>query len=47
MKNTIALGASLALLGADITVLHELLMSQFGRKGEAIVNVNKQFSEAG
>ncbi|MBI4973825.1 2-oxoacid:acceptor oxidoreductase subunit alpha [Candidatus Roizmanbacteria bacterium] len=47
MKNTIALGASLALLGADIAVLYELLMSQFGRKGEAVVNVNKQFAEAG
>lgn len=47
MKNTIALGASLALLGADITVLYDLLESQFGRKGEAIVNFNKQFAESG
>jgi 2-oxoglutarate ferredoxin oxidoreductase subunit alpha len=47
MKNTIALGASLALLGADITVLYELLVSQFGKKGDAVVDVNKQFAEAG
>jgi len=47
MKNTIALGASLALFGADIKVLYDLLESQFGRKGETVVHFNKQFAEAG
>lgn len=47
MKNTIALGASLALLGADLTELHDLLESQFGRKGEEVVAFNKAFAKAG
>lgn len=47
MKNTIALGATLALLGTDLTVLKEMLELQFGRKGEEVVNFNKQFAQAG
>jgi len=47
MKNTIALGASLALMGADLAVLFDLLSTQFGKKGEAIVSFNKQFAQAG
>lgn len=47
MKNTIALGASLALMGADLSVLFDLLETQFGRKGETIVSFNKQFAQAG
>jgi len=47
MKNTIALGASLALLGTDLTILNELLTKQFGRKGVEIVKFNEQFAEMG
>lgn len=47
MKNTIALGATLALLGTDLTILKEMLEVQFGRKGAEIVDFNKQFAQAG
>jgi 2-oxoglutarate ferredoxin oxidoreductase subunit alpha len=47
MKNTIALGASLALLGADLTELHTIFVSQFGRKGDAVVSLNQQFAQKG
>ena len=47
MKNTIALGASLALLGADVSLLINMLEEQFAKKGEAVVNFNKNFATAG
>ena len=47
MKNTIALGASLALLGTDLTILNDLLTQQFSRKGAEVVSFNEQFAEKG
>ncbi|MFA5136370.1 MAG: 2-oxoacid:acceptor oxidoreductase subunit alpha [Patescibacteria group bacterium] len=47
MKNTIALGATIALLGGDINILYDLLTSQFQKKGQNIVDFNKQFAQAG
>ncbi|KKP67552.1 MAG: Pyruvate flavodoxin/ferredoxin oxidoreductase domain protein [Candidatus Roizmanbacteria bacterium GW2011_GWA2_35_19] len=47
MKNTIALGASLSVLGAEIDELIKILEDQFSKKGEAIVNFNKNFANAG
>ncbi len=47
MKNTIALGASLAALGLDLEILNTLLEEQFGKKGEPVVNFNKKFAEEG
>lgn len=47
MANTIALGVSAAFLGADIEVLFSLIEEQFGRKGEEIINFNKQFAKKG
>lgn len=47
MKNTVALGASLATLGAEIDELLKVIEEQFARKGEAVVNINKQFAQAG
>ncbi len=47
MKNTISLGAALALLGSDLTVLNALLEKQFGKKGQDVVSFNKQFAEKG
>jgi len=47
MKNTIALGASLALLGTDLTIFNELITQQFGRKGTDVVSFNEQFAEKG
>ena len=47
MKNTIALGAILAVLGSDLEVLNNLLEKQFGKKGQEIIAFNKQFAEKG
>lgn len=47
MKNIIALGASLALLGADLTELQAILATQFGRKGDAVISLNQQFAQKG
>lgn len=47
MKNTIALGAMLAVLGSDLRILHELLEETFGKKGEQVVQFNQQFAEKG
>ena len=47
MKNTIALGASLAVLGGKIEILTDLIKEQFDKKGEDVVKFNQQFAIAG
>jgi 2-oxoglutarate ferredoxin oxidoreductase subunit alpha len=47
MKNMIALGASLALMGSDLQELHDILQMQFGKKGADIVALNQQFAQKG
>jgi 2-oxoglutarate ferredoxin oxidoreductase subunit alpha len=47
MKNTIALGASIGLLEGDINELIKMITEQFIKKGEEVVNFNKQFVQAG
>ncbi len=47
MKNTIALGASLALLGGDLSILFSMLEEQFSRKGEEVLTFNKKFAQRG
>jgi Pyruvate:ferredoxin oxidoreductase and related 2-oxoacid:ferredoxin oxidoreductases, alpha subunit len=47
MKNTIALGSSLAILGGKIEVLLDLIKQQFEKKGEDVINFNQQFATAG
>ena len=47
MKNTIALGASIGLLGGDIDELIKIISEQFAKKGEEVINFNKQFVQAG
>jgi 2-oxoglutarate ferredoxin oxidoreductase subunit alpha len=47
MKNTIALGASIGLLGGDINKLLKIIEEQFAKKGEAVINFNKQFVQVG
>ncbi|MDH7476669.1 MAG: 2-oxoacid:acceptor oxidoreductase subunit alpha [Microgenomates group bacterium] len=44
MKNTIALGASLALLGGDFEILEKIIEEQFKNKGEKIIDFNKKFA---
>jgi 2-oxoglutarate ferredoxin oxidoreductase subunit alpha len=47
MKNTIALGAILALLGTDLTLLNQILEKQFTKKGQPVVEFNKKFAQLG
>lgn len=47
MKNTIALGASIGLLGGDIDELIKIISEQFAKKGETVINFNRQFVQAG
>ena len=47
MKNTIALGASLAILGSDLIELNSIFAKQFAKKGEAVVSLNQQFAQKG
>ncbi len=47
MTNTIALGASLALLDCDIEILYELITKEFEKKGQEVVDFNKKLAQAG
>ncbi len=47
MKNTIALGASIGIFGGDIEKLILIITEQFAKKGEEVINFNKQFVRAG
>lgn len=47
MKNTIALGGSLAILGVDISYLDEIITEQFSKKGQEVVDFNKKFASIG
>lgn len=47
MKNTIALGASIGLLKGDVNELIKIISEQFAKKGEEVINFNKQFIQAG
>ncbi len=47
MKNTIALGASIGLLGGDTNELIKIISEQFAKKGETVIDFNKQFVQAG
>ncbi len=47
MKNTIAQGASTALLGGDLNILNQVIGDEFKDKGEEVVKFNQKFAEAG
>ncbi len=47
MKNTVALGATLAVVGGDINELLEIIKNQFLKKGEAVVKLNQSFAQRG
>lgn len=47
MRNTVAIGAALKLLGIDMKVFEEVIKSMFSRKGEKIVNNNIQAASKG
>lgn len=47
MKNTVALGASLAVVKGNIEWLYEIIEKQFAKKGEKVVEFNKLFARLG
>lgn len=47
MRNTVALGASVALLGGDLKILKQLINDEFSKKSKALVEQNHQTAEAG
>jgi 2-oxoglutarate ferredoxin oxidoreductase subunit alpha len=47
MANTIALGASLALMGGDLQLFHDIIEFEFRRKGDAVVDFNNKLANAG
>ena len=47
MRNTVAIGALLGVLGADLSVLADLLRREFGEKGEKIAEQNIQAAQMG
>ncbi|MDO8496912.1 MAG: 2-oxoacid:acceptor oxidoreductase subunit alpha [bacterium] len=47
MVNTITLGASAGLLGADEEVLYGMIETQFAKKGEKVVEYNRDFAKKG
>ncbi|MFC1626794.1 2-oxoacid:acceptor oxidoreductase subunit alpha [Patescibacteria group bacterium] len=47
MRNTVALGASLALLGEDFGKLEEVISDQFKKKGQEVIDSNITLAKAG
>ncbi len=47
MKNTIALGVSVGILGGDINELVKLISEQFAKKRDEVISFNKLFVQAG
>lgn len=47
MKNTIALGASIATVGGDLQMLDAIIETQFKKKGEEVIAHNKLFVQKG
>lgn len=45
--NTVALGATIALLKGDIELLYSIIESEFSRKGTQVVEYNKNFAKKG
>ncbi len=47
MRNTIAIGATLSILGADFQLLSDLLAAQFRKKGDAVIKENVDVAKEG
>jgi len=47
MRNTIALGATIALLGSDLSILTDVINSQFEKKGKGVIDENIRVAKAG
>ena len=47
MMNNIALGASLALMGWDLRILHQMINRQFQKKGDEVIKKNERMAQLG
>jgi len=47
MRNTVALGATIALLGTDFSILSDVIETQFEKKGKAVIDENIAVAKAG
>ena len=47
MRNTVALGASIALMGGEMALVETILRDQFNKKGEAVIQFNIGFARQG
>ncbi len=47
MRNTVALGATVALMGADFSKLESVIKDQFVKKGEKVISENLAIAKAG
>ena len=47
MRNTVSLGATIALLGADLAILSDVIATQFEKKGKEVIDENIRVAKAG
>jgi len=47
MLNTVAVGASIAMLGGDMSIFEDILKHQFARKGQEVVDFNIKLARVG
>jgi len=47
LRNTVFVGAAIALYGLDLQILKDMLQDTFGHKGDAVVGINVSAAEAG
>jgi 2-oxoglutarate ferredoxin oxidoreductase subunit alpha len=47
MRNTVALGATVALLGSDFSILADVIQTQFVKKGRTVIDENISVARAG
>ncbi|MBI4226343.1 2-oxoacid:acceptor oxidoreductase family protein, partial [Candidatus Roizmanbacteria bacterium] len=47
MKNTIAIGATLAIIGSDLAIIDDIIEKQFAKKGQEVVDSNEKLAALG
>ncbi len=47
MLNTVAIGASMAILGGDMEIFRDILQKEFARKGQEVIDFNIKFADIG
>ena len=47
LRNTVFVGAAIALYGLELQILKDMLQDTFGHKGEEVVGINVSAAQAG